>query len=60
MRRDSWEHDPSSDLVVSEGMRENLLKSELSEYLTGEVTAGMNSHHLTRNNQLYFYGSQEL
>ena len=46
VRRGCWEHDLSSNLVFSEGKRENLLESEFSEYLTGEVTAGMNCHHL--------------
>ena len=46
VRRGCWEHDLSSNLVFSEGKRMYFLKSEFSEYLTGEVTAGMNCHHL--------------
>ena len=46
VRRGRWEEDPSSNLVFSEGKRMHFLKSEFSEYLTGEVTAGMNRHHL--------------
>ena len=50
VRRGRWEHDPSSNLVFSEGKRENFLKSQFSEYLTGEVTAGVDRHHLTTMN----------
>ena len=46
VRRGGFEDDLSLNLVLSEGKREDFFKSNFSEYLTGEVTAGMNYYHL--------------